>query len=209
MPWKVVSPPFMHPSVEEEVLDFGWRELIVSVYRSSNLSVALWNVDSVDPKLGAHALHVQCVLALAPHGFVCECKVRKYSGVIGDLEDAVDREVRGLYHEITRTTGKLYDGVRLSDNGGIVVTVGDASVVVLRVLPQVGIPNVDILEHGQDLVNRNILSLLEISSALCAVYAERTMRSDFQGRSVMVRLWFHNALLSAWCGISWTVLVGR
>ena len=41
------------------------------------------------------AQHVQCVLALAPHGFVCECKVRKYSGVIGDLEDAVDREVRG------------------------------------------------------------------------------------------------------------------
>ena len=34
------------------------------------------------------------------------------------------------------------------------VTVGDASVVVLRVLPQVGIPNVNILEHGQDLVNR-------------------------------------------------------
>ena len=32
------------------------------------------------------------------------------------------------------------------------VTVGDASVVVLRVLPQVGIPDVDILEH--DLVNR-------------------------------------------------------
>eukprot|EP00439_Symbiodinium_sp_Y106_P057960 s1604_g8.t1 len=103
----------MHPWAEEEVLDVGWRELIISVYRSSNLSVALWNVD---PKLRAHAFHVQCVLALAPHGFVCECKIRKYSGVIGDLEDAVSKEVRGLYHEITRTTVKLYDGVRLSDN---------------------------------------------------------------------------------------------
>ena len=49
---------------------------------------------------------------------------------------------------------KLHDGVRLSDNGGIVVTVGDASVVVLRVLPQVCIPDVNILEHDQDLVNR-------------------------------------------------------
>ena len=81
LPWKVAVPPFMHPSVEEEVLDFGWRELIVSVYRSSNLSVALWNVDSVDPKLGAHALHVQCVLALAPHGFFCNGNIRKCSAV--------------------------------------------------------------------------------------------------------------------------------
>ena len=88
LPWKVAVPPFMHPSVEEEVLDVGGRELIISVYRSSDLSVPLW---SVDPKLGAHALHVQCVLALAPHGFVCECNIRTCSGVISDLEDAVGK----------------------------------------------------------------------------------------------------------------------
>ena len=85
MLWKVVAPPFVHSSVEEEVLDVGGRELIVSVYRSSNLSVSLWDVD---PKLGAHALHVQCVLA---HGFVCECNIRKCSGVICDREDAVGK----------------------------------------------------------------------------------------------------------------------
>ena len=87
MLWKVVAPPFVHSSVEEEVLDVGGRELIVSVYsvyRSSNLSMSLWNVD-------AHALHVPCFLALAPHGFVCECNVRNCSGVISDLEDAVGK----------------------------------------------------------------------------------------------------------------------
>ena len=88
MPWKVVVPPFMHPPVEEEVLDVGGGELIISVYRSSNLSVPLWNVD---PKLGAHALHAQCNLALAPHGFVYECNIRNCGGVIGDLEDAMGK----------------------------------------------------------------------------------------------------------------------
>ena len=42
---------------------------------------------------------------------------------------------------------ELHDGVRLSDNDGIVVRVGDTNVVVLRVLPQVGVPDVDVLEH--------------------------------------------------------------
>ena len=74
MPRKVVLPPFMHSSVEQEVLDIGWCVLIVSVDGPSNLLVALRNID---PELGAHAFHVQCVLALAPHGFVCERKVCK------------------------------------------------------------------------------------------------------------------------------------
>ena len=51
---------------------------------------------------------------------------------------------------------ELRDGVRLSDDDGIVVPV-DTNVVVLRVLPQVGVPDVDILEHDQDLINRKIL----------------------------------------------------
>ena len=63
------------------------------------------------------------------------------------------KKVRSLYREITCSTMKLCDGVRLGDNGGVVVTIGDARVVVLRAFSQVCIPNVDILEHGQDLVD--------------------------------------------------------
>ena len=44
--------PFMHLSVEQEVLDVGWCVRIISVDGSSNLPVALRNAN---PELGAHA----------------------------------------------------------------------------------------------------------------------------------------------------------
>ena len=49
---------------------------------------------------------------------------------------------------------ELHDGAHLSDDDGIVVPVGDTNVVVLRALPQVGVPDVHILEHDQDPINR-------------------------------------------------------